>query len=164
MYPRCTDKNDYLGWHTAYNMASNKQKEFPAAMVDLGIEGKKTRIAIGVSKFIGQDMLMARDIPHFRHYLKKELEVELKEKPDRSSEEVQKKPTPPVSTGTEAGIVVAHAKQCQQDAFEEEERLRQEKDGPLISALDPVDSGVQAEGTEDFMTKEGQARCLEGAR
>ena len=41
MYPRCFDKNNYLGWHIAYHTSSNKQMEFPAAMVDLEIEGKR---------------------------------------------------------------------------------------------------------------------------
>ena len=78
--------------------------------------------------------------------------MELKKKPDRSSEEVQKEPTPPGSTGTEAGMVVTHARQHQPDALEEEERMRQEQDRPVISALNPVNSGAQAEGTEDLMT------------
>ena len=133
VHPQCVNKNDYLGWQIAYNTTSNKQTEFPAAMVDLVIEGKKTRIPVGVSEFKGQDMLMGRNI-HFRHYLRKVLRVELKEKPDRSSEEVQKEPTPPASTTsttstkTEAGRVVTHARQRQQDALEEEECMRQEQD------------------------------------
>ena len=35
--------------------------------------------------------------------------------------------------------------------------MKQEHDKPVISALDPVNSGVQAEGTKDLMTKEGLA-------
>ena len=44
---------------------------FPAASVMLEVEGKSTCIAVRVSKHITEDMLMGRDIPHFRQYLKK---------------------------------------------------------------------------------------------
>ena len=70
-------------------------------------------------------------------------------------------------------MVMTHARQCQQDALEEEERLRQEQDRPVITTLDSVNSGVQVEGTEDLETKEGQAevpgenqvkkQCTEGS-
>ena len=56
-------------------------------------------------------------------------------------------------------MVVTHARQHQQDTLEEEEHLRQELDGPVFTMLDSVNSGVQAEGTEDLETKEGQAEA-----
>ena len=90
--------------------------------------------------------------------------MEPKEKPDKSSEELQKEPAPPASSWNEATMVVTHARQCQQDALEEEECMRQEQDGPVISGLDPVNSGVQVKGTIDLMTEEGQAEAPEGSQ
>ena len=56
---------------------------------------------------------------------------------------------------------MTHAKQCQQDSLEEEEEcLRQEEDRPVITTLDSVESGVQAEGNEDLETEGGQAEAL----
>ena len=104
---------------------------------------------MGVSEHTGQDMLMRIYIPHFQNFLKKELEKEIQEE--------GKEPTPPAFTETEAGMVVTHARQHQQDVLEEE-LLRQEQDGPVITTLDSVNSGVQAEGTEDPETEEGQAK------
>ena len=89
---------------------------------------------------------------HFRNFLKKELEEET---PEEGEE-----PTPPASAEIEAGIVVTHARQCQQYALKEEECLRQEQDGPVITRLDSVDSGEKAEGTEDLEPEEGQADVL----
>ena len=76
VHPRCVMEEDYLGWSFPYNAASKRKTHFPAASVTLEVEGKTTTIAVGVSKHITEDMLMGRDIPHFRHYLKKALDVE----------------------------------------------------------------------------------------
>ena len=57
-------------------------------------------------------------------------------------------------------MMVTHARQHQQEALKEEEHLRQEQDGPVIIMFDSVDYGVQAEGTEDHETEEGQAEVL----
>ena len=140
-----------MGWDIPYQTASSKWIYFPAASVELEIEGRVTKIPVGVSEHIGQDMLMGRDIPHFRNILKKELEEETWEEGEE--------PTPPASAETDAGMVVTHSRQCQQDTLKEEEHLRQEQDGPVITMLDSVDSGVQAEGTEDLETVEGQAEA-----
>ena len=78
---------------------------------------------------------MRRDIPHFRHYLKKIPDV----KPENDELD-----TPPTTVTIESGMVVTHAQQLQQDNLEEEERLQQERDGPIVSALYPVAEGSEA--------------------
>ena len=78
---------------------------------------------------------MGRDIPHFRHYLKKIPDVE------PENDELD---TPPTTVTIESGMVVTHAQQLQQDNLEEEERLQQERDGPIVSALYPVAEGSEA--------------------
>ena len=70
----CVAEKDFLGWTIPYSMASEWETYFPAASVMLEVEGKSTCIAVGVSKHITEDMLMGRDIPHFRQYLKKSSE------------------------------------------------------------------------------------------
>ena len=146
--PQCVTKEDYLGWDIPYHTASSKLIYFPAASVELEIKGRVTNIPVGVSEHTGQDMLMGRDIPHFRNFLNKELKEETREEGEE--------PTTPASAETEVGMVVTQARQRQQDALEEE-HLRQEQDRPVITTLDSVNSGVQAEGTEDHKTEEGQA-------
>ena len=71
MHPRCVAEKDYLGWTIPYSTASERKTYFPAGSVMLEVEGKSTCIAVGVSKHMTEDMLMGRDIPHFRQYLKK---------------------------------------------------------------------------------------------
>ena len=84
-------------------------------------------------------MLMGRDIPYFRQYLKKA----------RSEEpEIEEKNTPRTFVSTESGMVITRAQQLQRDNLEEEERLQQERDGPIISALYPVAEGSEAEELE----------------
>ena len=78
-------------------MASERKTYFPAASVMLEVEGKSTCIAVGVSKHITEDMLMGRDIPHFRQYLKKVL---------REEPEIEEKNIPPTSISTKSGMVV----------------------------------------------------------
>ena len=139
LHPRCVAEKDYLGWTIPYSTASERKTYFPAASVMLEVEGKSTCIAVGVPKHITEDMLMGRDIPHFRQYLKKALSEE---------PEIEEKNTPPTSVSTESGMVVTRAQQLQQDNLEEEERLQQERDGPIISALYPVAEGSEAEELE----------------
>ena len=79
-------------------------------------------------------MLMGRDIPHFRIYLKKALSEE---------PEIEEKNIPPTSVSIKSGC----AQQLQQDNLEEEER-QQERDGPIMSALYPVAEGSEAEELE----------------
>ena len=93
---------------------------------------------MGVSEHIGQEVLMGRDIPHFRQFIKRELEKELQ----------KDGPTPPDSATTETSMVVTHAQLLQQTALKKEERLKQEHDRAILTELYPVDDGTQAEGTE----------------
>ena len=72
------------------------------------LEGKKMTLAVGVSKHLREEMLMGRDIPHFKQFIWKELEKETREN------------TSPATIDTEAGMVVTRSKQRQQDALEEE--------------------------------------------
>ena len=109
------------------------------------VEGKSTCIVVGVSKHITEDMLMGRDIPHFRQYLKKALSEE---------PEIEEKNTPPTSVSTKSGMVVTCAQQLQQDNLEEEEHLQQERDGPIMSALYPVAEGSEAEELESDKVNE----------
>ena len=83
---RCIYESDYLGWNISYNTASEKRTHFPAASVTLVFEGQITTMAVGVTEHISEDMLMGRDIPHFRKYLRKVLDVE---------PEVEEESTPP---------------------------------------------------------------------
>ena len=132
VHPRCVTDEDYLGWSIPYNTASERKTHFPAASVTLEIEGMTTTMAVGVSKHITEDMLIGRDIPHFRHYLKKALDVEPR------NDELD---TPPTSVTIESGMVVTRAQQLKQDELEERERLPQKQDGPIVSALYPVTDG-----------------------
>ena len=149
VHPRCVTEEDYLGWSIPYNTASKRKTHFSAASVTLYIEGKTTTIAVGVSKHITEDMLMGRDIPYFRHYLKKALDVEPgNDEPGNDELENDELNTPPTTVMIESGMVVTHAQQLQQDNLEEEERLQQERDGPIVSALYPVAEGNEAEELE----------------
>ena len=139
IHPRCVTEEDYLGWSIPYNTASKRKTHFPATSVNLEIEGKTTTIIVGASKRITEDMLMGRDIPHFRHYLKKALDVE------PGNDELD---TPPTTVTIKSGMVVTHVQQLQQDNLKEEERLQQERDGPIVSALYPVAEGSEVEELE----------------
>ena len=139
VHPRYVTEKDYLGWLIPYNTASERKTHFPAASVTLEIEGKTTTIPVGVSKHITEDMLMGRDIPHFRHYLKKALDVE------PGNDELD---TPPTTVTIESGMVVTRAQQLKQDKLEERERLQQKQDGPIVSALYPVTDGSGVEESE----------------
>ena len=74
--PRCIYRSDYLGWNILYNTASEKRTHFPAICVTLEVEGKITTMAVRISEHISEDMMIDRDIPHFRQYLWKVLDVE----------------------------------------------------------------------------------------
>ena len=143
VHPRCVTEEDYLGWSNPYNTVSERKAHFPAASVTLEIEGKSTTIAVGVSKHITKDMLMGRDILHFRHYLKKVLDVE------PGNDELD---TPPTSVTIESGMLVTHAQQLKQDELEERECLQQKQDGPIVSALYPVTDGSGMEESETETT------------
>ena len=94
---------------------------------------------MGVSEHLAEDMLMGRDIPHFRQYLKKALDVE------PGNNELD---TPPTTIMNESGMVVTRAQQLKQDELEERERLQQKQDGPIVSALYPVTDGSGMEESE----------------
>ena len=40
------------------------------------LEGKKMTLAVEVSKYLSKEMLMGRDIPHFKQFIRKELKKE----------------------------------------------------------------------------------------
>ena len=140
VHPRYIYESDYLGWNIPYNTASEKRTHFPAANVTLEVEGKITTMAVGVSEHISEDMLMGRDIPHFRKYLRKVLDVE---------PEVEEESTPPTPTLTESGIAVTLAQHLKQNELAEKERLQQEREQPVISAPYPVEDGSEAEADEE---------------
>ena len=148
VHPRCVKEEDYLGWDIPYHTASNQEIYFPAASVQLEVEGRTTKIPVGVSRHIGQEMLMGRDILHFRQFVKRELEKQLK----------KKETTSPTTIEAETGMVVTRAEQRRQDTLEEEERQRQELEGPVIAS---VDTEVQAEESDDLEVKEYPAEASE---
>ena len=76
IHPWCITKEDYLGWNIPYQTPSSKRIYFPAASVELEIEGSGTKIPVGVLKHTSQDMLMGRRVHHFKNFLKKDLEEE----------------------------------------------------------------------------------------
>ena len=141
IHPRCVTEEDYLGWSIPYNTASARKTHFPAASVIPEIEGKTTTIAVGVSKHITEDMLMGTDIPHFRHYLMKALDVE----PGND-----KLDTSPNTVTIESGMVVTRAQQLKQGELQERERLQQKQDGSIVSY--PVTDGSGVEESEAEMT------------
>ena len=139
VHPWCVAEKDFLRWIIPYSMASKRKTYFPAASVMLEVEGKSTYIAVGVSKHITEDMLMGRDISHFRQCLKKALSEE---------PEIEEMNTPPTSVSTELGMVVTRAQQLQQDNHEGREHLQQEQDGPIMSDPYPVAEGSDADELE----------------
>ena len=140
VHPRCIYESDYLGWNIPYNTASEKRTHFPGTSVTLEVEGKITTMAVGVSEHISEDMLMGRDIPHFRKYLRKVLDVE---------PEVEEESTPPTPTLSESGMAVTRAQHLKQNELTEKERLQQERNQPVISAPYPVEDGSEAEADEE---------------
>ena len=84
------------------------------------LEWKEMILAVGVSKRLSKEMLMGRDIPHFKQFIRKELEKEMRLNTSHATAE------------TEAGMVVTRSKQRQQDALEEEEQLGLEEDGAVL--------------------------------
>ena len=97
VHPKCVQKKDYLGYQIPYQTVSNKRTYFPAASVTLELEGKMLRIAVGVSEHQAEDILKGRDIPHFRHHLKKALDME------PGCDETN---TPPTTTTTERSMAL----------------------------------------------------------
>ena len=93
-----------------------------------------------MSEHISKDMLMGRDIPHFRMYLRKVLDVE---------PEVEEERTPSTPTLTKSGMAVTRAQQLKQNKLAEKERLQQERDQPAISAPYLVEDGSEAEADEE---------------
>ena len=120
-------------------MVSNKHAYFPAASVTLELEGKKLRIAVGISEHLAEDMLIGRDIPHFRQYLMKALDME------PGCDETN---TPPTTTTTKTSMVVTRAQQQKKDELKEKEHLQQEQDGAVITTFDPVGDSSEAEASE----------------
>ena len=139
-------EEDYLGWDIPYHTASNQEIYFPAASVQLEVEGWTMKIPVGVSRHIEQEMLMGRDISHFRQFVQREPEKQLK----------KKETTSPTTMEAETGMVVTQAEQHQQDTLEEEEHQRQELEGLVITS---IDTEVQVEESDDLEVKEYPAEA-----
>ena len=95
---------------------------------------------MGISEHLAEDMLMGRDIPHFRQYSKKELGMEL------GCDETN---IPHTTTTTETCMAVTRAQQQRKDELEEKEHLQQEQDRDVITTFVLVGDGSQAEGNEN---------------
>ena len=48
IHPRFMGEGDYLGWNISYHTASDRKTYFPAASVQLEVEGRTTKILVGV--------------------------------------------------------------------------------------------------------------------
>ena len=94
---------------------------------------------MGISEHLAEDILMGRDIPHFRQYLKKTLDME------PGFDETN---TPPTTTTTETSMAATPAQQQRKDELEEKEYLQQKQDGAIIMAFGPVGDGSEVEGSE----------------
>ena len=103
-----------MGWNITYNTASEKGTHFPAANVTLELEGKTTTKVVGVPEHIPEDMLIGMDIPRFRQYLRKVLDMD---------PEVEEESNPPTPTLTESGMAVTRAQQLKQNELTEKECL-----------------------------------------
>ena len=79
VHPKYVEETDYLRWIIPYHTASNKGMYFPASRVAIELEGKKMTLDVGVSKHLSEEMLMGRDIPHFKQLIRKELKKEMRE-------------------------------------------------------------------------------------
>ena len=88
----------------------------------LELDGKEITIPVGVSEYLGEDMLMGRDVPHFRRYLKRVLE---EDRPELTA--------PSMTATTEEGMTVTCAQQKQRDALPKAEHLQQQLDGAIVS-------------------------------
>ena len=108
---------------------------------------------MGVSEHLAEDMLIERDFPHFRQYLKKALDME------PGCDETN---TPPTTTTTEMSMAITRAQQQRKDKLEEKERLPQEQDGAIIMTFDPVGDGSEAEDSETkpVEDKESVVNCV----
>ena len=95
-------------------------------------------MAVRVSEYISEDMMMGRDIPHFRLNLQKVQDVE---------PEVEEESTPPTPTLTKSGMAVTRAQQLKQNELMEKEQ--QDRDQPVISAPYLVEDGSEAEADEE---------------
>ena len=105
------EETNYLGWSIPYHTASNKGTYFTAARVTIELEGKEMTLALAVSKRLSEEMLMGRDIQHFKQFFGKELEKETRVNASHATVKNQE------------GMVVTRSKQRQQDAHKEEEQL-----------------------------------------
>ena len=121
VHPKYVEETDYLGWSIPYHTASNKGTYFLAARVTMELEGKEMTLALGVSKRLSEEMLMGRDIPHFKQFFRKELKKEMRVNASHAT------------IKTEEVMMVTGSKQRQQDALKEEEQLGLEEDEAVLS-------------------------------
>ena len=134
VHPSLVKRKDYLGWTIPYNTASEKQTKFPAARVILEVEGKTMELVVGVSQHIQEGMLMGADVPHFRCYLKKVLDV--------GPPHIEQKRIP---KEMEKIMTTTRAQEKRQEEAEEKERLQQVVDDPIIATLDSDEEGSEPE-------------------
>ena len=96
----------------------------PSCQSDDGARGEEDDHGCGSVKTPERGNAYGQGHPHFKQFIRKELEKETREN------------ISPATVETEAGMVVTQSKQHQQDALEEEERLGQEEDGAVMTDLE----------------------------
>ena len=116
VHPRCIGEEDQLLWNIAYNTASSKQVYLPLARIRLQKDdGRSDEMAVGVPEHIDVDMLLGHDIPQFRKYVRKVLDVN---PPEVYLTLLAPKTTP------QSSMVTTRSQQKAQDQLEETEQLQ----------------------------------------
>ena len=142
VHPRCVQESDHLPWKIPHKTASSTKTYFPAARVTLQIDGKDTELMVRVSSHISVDMLLGRDVPHFRKLLKEALEEEsMKPVTNSSSEEMKEE------TRIQTSLVTTRAQLDKQHLQDLQEQNEQEEDAPIIHTVDS--DSPDGEGEEE---------------
>ena len=143
VHPRCVQEPDHLPCKIPYKTSSSTKTYFPAARVTLQIEGKVTELAVGVSPHISVDMLLGRDVPHFRKLLKEALEEESSVKPETNSPPEETKE----ETRIQTSLVPTRVQLDRQHLQDLQEQKEQEEDEPVINSVDS--DSPDGEGEEE---------------
>ena len=138
----------HVGFHTRQPV---QQKLTFLQPVTLQIEGKDKELVVGLSPHISVDMLLGREVPHFRKLLKEALEEESSIKPETNlpSEETKE------GTRIQTSLVTTRAQLDRQHLQDLQEQKEQEEDEPVIHSVDSdsLDDEGEEENTLNSWTK-----------